>query len=115
MNTAVLQKYNLIIKKDPYWGCDISGPLEGYIDIFQYVTDVDEFINDIELAINGGFDQIEDPEWSAGRTLDLYWNAFITPTHFEVWFYTQDESEKIVIPLEDWKEILLSWKECLES
>ncbi len=84
----------------------ISGnPIANYIYSYRPPDDV----ADVNLAISGNFSLIEDPDHGGG--MGNYWFAQITPTHFELW---QEGHEITIIPLDDWKEILLSWKECLE-
>lgn len=115
MNYQILDQYGLSMSKTTNkYAPFIEGPLEAYIYNFRYAPNVQSFIDDINLAINGQFNQIKNPDWSAGLTMDSQWWAFITPTHFEIWHNSQDETQKQIIPLIDWKEILLSWKECLE-
>lgn len=88
----------------------ISGdPIANYIYHYRHSDDIDDFIADLDLAISSSFSQIEDPDYGDG--LGNHWFAEITPTHFELW---QEGHAKKLIPLEDWKEILLSWKECVE-
>lgn len=112
MNSTVLQKYSLEMWKTgkKFDGYVAGNPIAAYIYNFRHPEDVDDFISDINLAINGNFQQIEDPEYGGG--LGSYWHAWITPDHFELW---QTGFAKDIIPLTDWKEILLSWKECLED
>lgn len=116
MNAAVLEKYGLEMKKmSKPFDADIKGPLESYIYIFRDADNVQEFIDDIDLAINGDFDKIADPDWGASLVpgIESYWYALITPTHFEIRQYPRSYEDRQIIPLEDWKQILLSWKECL--
>ncbi|WP_146942210.1 hypothetical protein [Chryseobacterium hagamense] len=88
----------------------ISGdPIANYIFFFRHPYDIDDFVSDINLALAGRFSDIEDQDYSSG--LGSYWFAEITPTYFELW---QEGHAKKLIPLEDWKKILLSWKECVE-
>lgn len=114
MNTDILKKYGLVMKKtsEKFYG-DVSGSpiLSAYIFFYRHPEDVQDFISDIELAINGEFNQIEDSDKSVidfgGNTIF----AYITPTHFKI----STDGQLHNIPLEDWKEILLSWKECLDG
>lgn len=89
----------------------ISGsPIANYIFSFRHPDDINDFVADLDLAISGNFSAITDPDYGGGMAKS-YWFAHITPDHFELW---QEGFTKTIIPLEDWKEILLSWKECLE-
>ncbi|MFY1045937.1 hypothetical protein [Chryseobacterium sp. GP-SGM7] len=111
MNHKVLQKYGLTMAKSPkkFHGIIYGNPIANYIYNYRHPDDVADYIADLDLAISGNFSKIEDPDHGGG--MGNYWFAQITPTHFELW---QEGHEKIIIPLEDWKEILLAWKECLE-
>ncbi|HUH34343.1 MAG TPA: hypothetical protein VL022_00790 [Moheibacter sp.] len=112
MNIPILQQYGLEMKKTSkkFDGYISGNPISNYIYSFRHPDDINDFLSDINLAIEGNFSEIEDPEYGGG--LGSYWHGWITPNHFELW---QDGFSKTIIPLEDWKEILLSWKECLEG
>ncbi|MCD1117646.1 hypothetical protein [Chryseobacterium turcicum] len=112
MNKTILKKYGLVMQKTlkKFDGFISGKPIANYIYSYRHPDDVDDFISDLDLAIGGHFSQIEDPDYGSG--LGSHWFAEITPTHFELW---QEGHPKTIIPLEDWKEILLSWKECLEE
>jgi hypothetical protein len=96
---------------EPFHGIISGDPIAHYIAGLRHPDDLDDFIADLDLAISGHFSQIEDPDYG-NDSLGSYWFAHITPTHFELW---QEGHPKEIIPLEDWKEILLSWKECVEG
>ena len=111
MNTEILQKYNLTIRKEIDGNCDISGdPIATYIYIYRHKDDVREFIDDLQLAIDGQFSSIEDPD--KGASLSTYFFAEITPDNFQIW---QRGTEKFIIPLEDFRDILIEWHNCLSS
>lgn len=111
MNDILLQKYGLTMQKsfEKFHGIISGNPIANYIYNYRHPDDVDDFIADLDLAISGNFSLIEDPDYGCG--MGNYWFAHITPTHFELW---QEGFDKRIIPLNDWKEILLAWKECLE-
>ncbi len=111
MNIPILQQYNLAMRKgQKKYDAYISGnSISNYIYAYRHPDDIEDFIKDINLAINDNYQQIEDQEYSGGN--GSHWHAWITPTHFELW---QDGFTKTIIPLQDWREILISWKECLE-
>lgn len=111
MNNTLLQKYGLTMQKssEKFDGIVSGNPIANYIYNFRHPDDVDDFIADLDLAISGKFLLIEDPDHGCG--MGNYWFAHITETHFELW---QEGFDKTIISLQDWKEILLSWKECLE-
>lgn len=112
MNNTILQKYGLVMQKtsQKFHGIISGNPLANYLYSFRHPDDLDDFVSDLDLAISDNFSKIEDPDYGSG--LGSYWFAEITPTHFELW---QEGFSKTIIPLKDWKEILLSWKECLQS
>ncbi len=111
MNDIILQKYGLVMQKTPqkFNGIVSGNPIANYIYSFRHPDDLDDFISDLDLAISDNFSEIEDPDYGDG--LGNHWFAEITPTHFKLW---QEGFSKTIIPLKDWKEILLSWEECLQ-
>ncbi|MDA3616870.1 hypothetical protein [Polluticaenibacter yanchengensis] len=115
MNNEILEKYGLTMSKlsSKFDGLITGNPIGNYIYTFKHPEDIDDFVSDINLAISGNFSQIIDPDYSGGLGWQMgnHWFAHITPTHFELW---QDQFTKTIIPLEDWKQILLSWKACVE-
>ncbi|MFP3832072.1 hypothetical protein [Chryseobacterium sp. SIMBA_028] len=90
----------------------VSGdPIANYITGFRHPDDIEDFIADLDLTTSGNFHKINDPDYGS-NALGSYWFARITPIHFELW---QEGHPKKIIPLEDWKAILLSWKECIKG
>ena len=111
MSIEILNQYNLQIQRRLGRGCNISGHwLSTYIYIFRDKDDVREFIDDLQLAIDGQFSSIEDPD--KGASLSTYFFAEITPDNFQIW---QRGTEKFIIPLEDFRDILIEWHNCLSS
>jgi hypothetical protein len=111
MNIQLLEQYGLEFRKTTDGSHIITGHwLGAYIYIFTDIDDVSEFIDDLNLAINGQFNEIEDPDW--GEFLGFYYFAEIRPNEFAVWLEGTSET---IIPLEDMREILVCWKEFLES
>lgn len=111
MNKTILQKYGLEMRKTPekFNGYIAGSPIASYISMYRHPDDIDDLVAEIDLAMNGHFNQIEDPDHGGG--IGSYWFAQITPLNFELW---QEGYPKLMIPLQEWKEILLSWKKCLE-
>lgn len=91
-----------------------------YLYIYNHEDYVDEFLEQINLAQNG---QLQNSEFflygSNPPVIDYsaddggaYFNALISDTSL-VLFEEEIINDSITIPLEDLKEILLSWKEFL--
>lgn len=117
MNIAVLHKYGLEMRKTPQpFNGYVKGFLSSYLIVFRHPDDVQDFIDNVDLAINGNFNEVEDPDFSEGLVMDprTRWIAYLTPVNFEIRHYNQSYEDRLIIPLADWKEILMSWKECLE-
>lgn len=113
MNAQLLQQYGLEFRKTADGSHDIIGhSLSTYIYIFRDIGDVSEFIDDLNLAIDGRFNEIDDPDWSG--FIGFYILGEIRPNEFAVGAGNDDENETI-IPLKDMRDILLCWKEFLES
>ena len=112
MNQKVLKQYNVEFYKragQKFLNSEVNW-LSTFIYIYRDSETVDEFIADLELAITDNVGQIADPDWSG--SMGSYWHAYITPSGMEIW---QDMSDRTVIPLQDMKEILISWREFLEK
>lgn len=113
MNKQVLRQYNIEFYENSESGKFLNSDknwLSTYIYSFRDIQTVTEFIDDLNLALNGDFNQISDPDWSV--RIGEYWNAHITDSGFEIW---QNSTEKTIIPLFDMSEIMISWKEFLEN
>ncbi|MDY0088734.1 MAG: hypothetical protein RBR78_00040 [Flavobacteriaceae bacterium] len=125
MNYTILNQYDIKFvnvngrKKVSFKGNEL---IERYIYTFKDVTTLNELIADVNLAING---QIEDTEnylyesnppvadvarddGGAYIFADLMANGVMI-------YENEIINDSITIPLEDFKEILLSWKEFLQS
>lgn len=63
MNTQILEQYNIQLRKLEDGCKDITGHLGSFLIIYRCPEDVSEFIEDLNLAINNQFNQIEDPDW----------------------------------------------------
>lgn len=119
MNYQILNKYGLTMRStgERFWGHIEGDVIADYIFIYRNPDDVQKFIDDIDLAINNQYRQIVNPDYCASRSArpNNFWFANITPTHFELWHESENYNDRRIIPLQDWKEILLSWKECVEG
>lgn len=79
----------------------------GHIQSITDITVLNEFINKVTSAINGNFNSIVDPDVSSEFEV-----AYLTPTGVEIW----DEDVVNVVyllPLQDFKEILIAWRDFL--
>ncbi len=86
---------------------NLNDPNISFIARFKDSDTIDKFINNVNLAIEGHFDLIADPDVSNGLEI-----GFITPTGVD--FYDQDGQNVIdTLPLEDFKEILIAWRDFL--
>lgn len=112
VNNTILQKYGLTMQTTSrkFHGIISGPPIANYIAGFRHPDDIDDFITDLDLAISNNFHKINDPDYGSNE-LGSYWFAEITPNHFKLW---QEGYPKKIIPLEDWKEILLLWKKHIE-
>jgi len=111
MNTEVLNAYNISFltnhNGDKY--LDGKTALSSYLYTWRQSDDIDDFLADINLCLNGDFLKIEEPYYhdSIGNYGDL------TPTSLIL--SGKGNYNPTEIPLEDFKQILLSWKEFLLS
>lgn len=84
-----------------------ASPGLGYIQSIKNISTLNEFIDMVNATINGDFSTIDDPDVSSS-----YEVAFLTPNGVEV----MDENvENIIdlIPLQEFKEILIGWRDFL--
>ena len=78
-----------------------------FITEFKDPNTLDKFITNVNMAINGNFSLINDPDLTNKLEIE-----FISPTEIE--FYDQDGQNIIgTSPLEDFKEILIGWRDFL--
>lgn len=78
-----------------------------HISVIKDSNIIQEFIDNVTLAINGDFDEINDPDVSNTDVV-----AFITESGVEIW---DDDVENVylVYPLLGFKEMLIAWHEFL--
>jgi hypothetical protein len=79
----------------------------GHIQSIKNISTLNEFIDMINMTINGNFNSISDPDVSSNLEV-----AFITPNGVQIW---DENVENIIhlIPLQDFKEILVAWRDFL--
>ena len=82
----------------------ITTILEGHNDVME----VGYFLREIDLALNGQMDDL-DEFWQPDSITDSF-RCFITPPSIIL-----GKNNNYTLPLQDFKELLLEWKEFLES
>jgi len=87
----------------------ITNPINSYLYMYRIAEDVEDLLNDVNLALNGKLSEIEDPFYIGNG---LFFRGQIKAAEFEI--YSPDGSARIIVPLTDFKELLSSWKEYLE-
>lgn len=125
MNYAILNQYDIKFEK-------INGRkqtnsinnelLERYIYIFKNLSNVDKFLQEIDKAKNGQITDAESFLYGSNPPImdygaddgGTYINADISPNSITI-SESDIINDSITIPLDDWREILLSWKEFLQS
>ena len=125
MNYKILKQYNIKFvningrKQVSFKGRSI---IERYIYIYQSVEDVNLFLNEISLAESGQFEKSEFLLFGSNPQMIDYGasdgGAYISGRIFQnsITLYENEIiKDTVTIPLSDWKEILLSWKEFLLS
>lgn len=111
MNQQVLKKYNIKFQKNhrAHWveGTDNLGI---YMSRFNIADMIEGLINDIDLAISKQYDKIENPNWYVELGLDIYCGFINDNMTFSICIYKQhDPVNSIDYPLEDIKELFISW------
>ena len=85
-----------------------------FISAFIDINIIDSFISDLKLAIDGNFDQIEDPDWDREIGADVYFGVIQPDLTLQV-NYENDLDVVEYFPLSDIKEIFTIWRAFLES
>jgi hypothetical protein len=111
MNAEILKKYDIVFLKDSEGDKfpDGNTPLSSYLSIWLDTDDIDDFLVDINACLNGGFDNIVQPAYYYDTLRGFY--GELTPDNLLL--YGKNRANLISIPLNDFKEILLAWKEFL--
>jgi len=110
MNTVILIKYNIEFykKQSNFKVPDGRTALSSYLYAWRTANDINNFLIDINLALSGNYSDIEDPNYYYD-VLDI--NGQITPE--KLILSSLNGSNGLQIPLDDFKEILTSWREFL--
>ena len=112
----VLEKYQLKFYKLADGRVDVKSDgdfiiLSDFIFIYRDVEDVEDFISDLNLAINNSIDDIDDNDY--GGQLGSYYNAEIMENGLVIWQEVWED--RLTVPLEDMRDILQEWKVWLKD
>jgi len=111
MNNEILKKYNInFYKRATGKSIEIKDVVSSYLYIWKQIDDINDFLHDIDLCLKGNIESVEDTDYSDGL-LNLYGQL----THNELIISDKTGLHWRAIPLFEFKELLLSWKEFLES
>lgn len=109
MNSAILQKYGFGFIKNASGDKLITNTatsfIASYISEINDIDGINNYINDINLTLAGQYDLVRD----IGKGVP----GFIATLYPEGLYFSG--SSGFMLPLEDLKELLLSWKEFLEQ
>ncbi|RYE24371.1 MAG: hypothetical protein EOP45_05875 [Sphingobacteriaceae bacterium] len=108
MNTDCLNKYDVSFYKTAKGQkvVDCKNRISAYLYIWKDLDDIDDFLDAMNQCLSGKFNLIKDPNFG-DSLLNLY--GLLTPDSLII--SERDGLYPITIPLIDFKEILLSWKE----
>lgn len=111
---SILNNYGLVFQKTNKGAVFAQAPnhlnLAIFINRFSYQEDVGLLLNDINLALNGQFNQIQDPSSGMELGQDVYFGIINNDMTFSI-YYENDPTNSIDYPLNDIKEIFDSWLE----
>jgi hypothetical protein len=112
MNVDILKRYNISFQigvrgnKFP----DGKTALSSYLVAWRDSDDIDDFIRDIDLCLNGNISQILEPYYISDVN-EIY--GQLTPNNLVL--SDAEGNNETLVSLADFKEILLSWKEFLSQ
>jgi len=87
----------------------VTNRVNSYIFMYRIAEDVEDILSDINLALEGRLNEVVDPYYIG----DGFSNrGELTSSEFII--YSPGSSTRIIVPLNDFKELLSSWKEYLE-
>lgn len=110
MNKDILNKYNVSFYKTAKGKkeVDCKNRISSYLYIWKDLDDINDFLDAINQCLSGNFNLIRDPHFG-DSLLNLF--GLLTPDSLII--SERDGLYAVTIPLIDFKEILLSWKEFL--
>ena len=112
MNSRILDKYDVKFYRNSKGEklIECKNVISSYLYIWRFTEDIDEFLADVKLALEGNIKLVEDTDYSEAL-LKLF--GEITPEYLII--SDETNTHRIRIPLSDFEELLKSWKEYLES
>ena len=110
MNSEVLKKYNISFLKDKNGNKFPDGKtvLSSYLFTWRNTDDIDDFLVDVNYCLDGDFSSVEDCYYN-----DSLRGIYGELTSTDLILYGEERVNPTSIPLIDFKEILLSWKDFL--
>ena len=112
MNFKILNQYNIKFKKRNklVFATASNFNLGAYISIFKSKETVQHIMSDIDLALNGNYSQIFDPNYGMELGQDIYFGIINNDMTFSI-YYENNPTQSVDYPLNDIKEIFSSWLE----
>lgn len=112
MNTQILKKYDVNFYKSSQGEkfIDCKNTISSYLFVWRTIEDINDFLNDVELVLNGQFNSLIDPDYS-DPLLKLYGELKSDNTIS----ISNARIQNLSLPLIEFKELLLSWKEFLQE
>ncbi|RFZ90374.1 hypothetical protein D0C36_21520 [Mucilaginibacter conchicola] len=108
MNNEILEKYNIHFYKNVRGEerTDGRSVLSTYVGSWETKGDIDDLLTDVDRCLNGQYDSVEDIYYDHSL-IGIY--AEITPDYLIL--SDEHRLNPIKIPMVDFREILLSWRE----
>ena len=112
MNLQVLNKYdvNFFINKKGDNLIDCKNQISSYLYIWRNIDSIDDFLRDINLLLHNKYHLLDDPDYS-----DSLLNLYGKLTSESIIISEREGLDQTIIPLEEFKELLLSWREFLKE
>ncbi|MDN3581043.1 hypothetical protein [Mucilaginibacter flavus] len=112
MNMEILEKYNVVFYRNTEGKKLTNGqnPISSYIDIWRHADDIEDFLSDVNLCLNGQIELVEDTDYS-----DPLRQIYGTLTSDNLIVSSKGGANPINIPLADFKILLFAWRAFLKS
>jgi hypothetical protein len=110
MKPEILNRYNVVFYKNIKGEklIDCGNKISAYLYIWRNINSIDDFLSDIDLCITNQFNLVEDPDYS-----DSLLNLYGELASDSIKISEANSEYGVVVPLHDFKELLLCWKEFL--
>ncbi len=110
MNSHILNKYGVTFREDAkgHKFSDGESVLSSYLYIWRALEDINEFISDVDKCLQGHASLVEDLSYS-----DPLYGIYGELSNESLELHDEHRTYSLYIPLADFKERLLSWKEFL--